>query len=255
MRAAGGRGELMAKMDMVYDMSRVCCSILANYLWRTKLARKRWFGLQRVRVEPVHAVCVGISSTTNGASRRRINGQHSTYSLGLPVSVLAVAAHVAAVVTGALGTTAGVAGGMEELRTLLITTIGSGVIIILWLLRLLQTGNTARWTRPRRPRRPQTHGQTTTTRTIPKIRNNPSQIPAHLWAQTQPRRSPSSPRTGNRRSSSRLSRSQHHGHPHQTQPPFIPALTPFSSRTPRSESPSSSPTSIQTPRWPSHIST
>jgi hypothetical protein len=48
-------------------------------------------------------VCVGISSTTNGASRRLTNGRRSTCSLGLPVSVLAVVANAAAVVTGAAG--------------------------------------------------------------------------------------------------------------------------------------------------------
>lgn len=132
-------------------------------------------------------------------------------------------------------------------------TIGTGIIIILWLLRLLQTGNTARWNRPRRPRPPRTHGQTTRTRTVPKIRNHLSQILSHRRAQTPPRRSPNKQHMGSRRSSSRLWRNQHHGHPHQTQPPFIPASTPFSNRTPASQSPNSSPTLIQT--WPSHTST
>ena len=167
--------------------------------------------------------------------------------------MLAVVANVAAVVTG---TTARAGWGQATgLRTLLIIMIGTGVIIILWLLRLLQTGNTARWNRPRRPRQPRTHGQTTTTRTVPKIRNNPSQILSHPRAQTPPRRSPNKPRMVNRRSSSRLWHNQHRGHPHQMQPHFILASIPFSNKTPPSPSPSSSPTSIQTPRWRSHTST
>lgn len=149
----------------------------------------------------------------------------------------------------------GSVGHATGLRTLLITTIGTGVIIILWLLRLLQTGNTARWNRPRRPRQPPIHGQATTMRTVPKIRNNPRQISSHPWAQTPPPRSPNQPRMDNRRSSSHLWRNQHHGHPHQTRLHFIPASIPFSNRTPPSLSLSSSPTSIQTPRWPLHTST
>jgi hypothetical protein len=32
LRAAGGRGELMSVVDTVYNMSRIRCSILVNYL-------------------------------------------------------------------------------------------------------------------------------------------------------------------------------------------------------------------------------
>jgi hypothetical protein len=218
--------------------------------------KKRWSGVHPPSLNQFHALCVGISPTTNGASRQQTNRRRSTHSLGLPVSLLAAAANTAAVVTGATGDDGwGRWRPVLVLRTSLMIAIGTGVLLILWLLRLLQTGNTARWNRPRRPRHPPTHEQTATTRIIPKIRNNPSQISSHLWGQTRPRRNPSRPHTDNRRPSNPLSRNQPHGHLHPMQPPFTPVSIPFSNRTPRSQSPSSSPTSIQTPRWPSHTST